>query len=69
VTGARAVARRDAPEAPPVAAPRITRRLRRVMTVPFGVLRAIHSGEVGDSVTWFTVGAAALTVAFAFLLR
>ena len=77
LTGARAVTRRgardgardeDAPAPGPVPRP-----LRRAATVPFrallGALRAIHSGEVGDSVAWFTVGAAGLTVAFAFLLR
>jgi multicomponent Na+:H+ antiporter subunit D len=54
---------------PPAAAPARPGALRRVATAPVVALRAIHSGEVGDSVAWFTVGAATLTATLGILLR
>jgi multicomponent Na+:H+ antiporter subunit D len=44
-------------------------RLGAAFRGPVEALRAIHSGEVGDSVTWFTVGAAGLAAVFSLLLR
>jgi multicomponent Na+:H+ antiporter subunit D len=43
---------------------RLPRRVQGVLS-PLSVLRRLHSGYIGDYVTWFMVGAAALLIALA----
>jgi hypothetical protein len=50
---------------PPRQSPQL---LPRLLDGPMTALRAIHSGEVGDSVAWLTVGAAIFTALFSLLL-
>jgi multicomponent Na+:H+ antiporter subunit D len=45
------------------------RRRPRALPRPVGLLRAVHSGHIGDYVAWLTAGTATMGVLFAFLLR
>jgi len=54
--------RQRAPAAPRLAA-------RRVWHPVVSALRGLHSGQVGDSITWLTVGAASLGALLVLTLR
>jgi len=43
----------------------LRRRLPSFLAGPFDILRAVHSGHVGDYVAWLTLGAAVLGGVFA----
>ena len=47
----------------------IATRVERIVAPPIRVLHALHSGVVGDYVTWVAVGTAVTGAAWALLLR
>jgi hypothetical protein len=46
-----------------------TRAAGRLLVPPVRGLRAVHSGLIGDDVTWLTVGTAVIGVVFVVALR